>query len=68
MSFAAAPALFFLLASLALMVVHFPRGGTAGTAERYGWAAIAIGLAHPLAAWVTAAGFPAPRGRSRGVA
>ncbi len=55
MSFAAAPALFFLLASLALVAVHFPRGGSVGAAEHFGWAAIAAGLAHPLAAWSAAA-------------
>ncbi len=55
MSFGAASALFFLLASLALVAVHFPRGGSAGTAERFGWAAVAAGFAHPLAAWIAAA-------------
>ncbi len=51
MSFAAMPALFFLLASLALVAVHFPRSGAAGPAEGFGWAAISLGLVHPLAAW-----------------
>ncbi len=55
MNFTAAPALFFLLASLALVALHFPRGGEAGTAERFGWAAILTGLVHPLAAWIVAA-------------
>lgn len=52
MSFAAAPVMLFLLASLGLVAVYFPRGGHAGVPERYGWFAIAAGFVHPMASWI----------------
>lgn len=49
MSFAADHALFFLLASIALVALALPRDGTPGAAERFGWLAILASLGHPLA-------------------
>ncbi len=49
MSIVASHALFFVLASLALVVMVLPRGGTASASEGFGWLAIAAGLGHPLA-------------------
>lgn len=52
MSIGTGPALFFVLASLALALLALPRGGRPGASEGFGWLAMAAGLGHPLAALV----------------